>query len=98
MTIIASIDGAARRVYLHADTVGATIHPIEIYKEMRTMRGADELLRRWDLFMDASGNVSKGGGKFTERYVTLLDGTRIVPYDTSHVLIINGTLITDDVL
>lgn len=97
MTIIASIDGtlSPRLVYLHLDTVGTTLHPIDIYKAMRTLRGSDESLRKFDLFMQADGNVSKGGGKFTERYVTLLN-TRIVPYDTSHVLTINGTLITDD--
>ena len=96
MTLIASIDGANRRIYLHADTVGATVNPIDIYKEMRTLRRTDEGLRIYDVFMNAEGNVSKGGGKFTERYAVLLSGTRIVPFDTSHVLTINGTIITDD--
>lgn len=96
MTLIASIDGATRRVYLHVDTVGATVHPIDIYKEMRALRRTSETLRNFDLFMKASGNESKGGGKFTERFVTLLLGTRIVPFDTSHELTINGTIITDD--
>lgn len=96
MTLIASIDGITRHVYLHADTVGASVHPIDIYKEMRALRKNDETLRNYDLFMKADGNVAKGGGKFTERYVTLLLGTRIVPFDTSHELTITGTLITDD--
>lgn len=96
MTVIANIDGLARRIYLHSDTVGSSINPIEIYKEMRTLRRTDETLRKWALFMSASGNVSKGGGKFTERYVTLLNGTRIVPFDTDHELTITGTVITDD--
>ena len=96
MTLIASIAGTVspRLVYLHADTVGATVHPIDIYKEMRSLRSSDESLRKFDLFMEASGNVPKGGGKFTERYVILLN-TRLVPYDTSHILTINGTIITD---
>lgn len=96
MTLIASIDGPTRRVYLHADTVGADIHPIDIYKEMRALRRNSESLRNFDLFMEAAGNVAKGGGKFTERFVTLLLGTRIVPFDTSHEITITGTLITDD--
>ena len=96
MTLIASIDGAARRVYLHADTVGADVHPIDIYKEMRTLRKTTEALRNYDLFMKASGNEPKGGGTFTERFVTLLLGTRLVPFDTSHELTITGTLITDE--
>lgn len=96
MTIIASIDGATRRIYLHADTVGTTVHPTDIYREMRTMRRTDENLRKYDLFMEASGNIPKGSGKFTERLVTLLLGTRIVPFDVSHELTINGTIITDE--
>jgi len=96
VTIIANIDGATRRVFLHQDTVGTSLHPIDIYHEMRSLRASDETLRYWDLYMKADGNVSKGGGKFTERYVTLLDGTRIVPYDSSQNLTITGTIITDD--
>lgn len=96
MTLIASIDGPTRRVYLHADTVGADVHPVDIYKEMRVLRRNSEALRGYDLFMKASGNEEKGGGKFTERYVTLLLGTRLVPFDTTHELTITGTVITDD--
>lgn len=94
--IIQSIDPVTRRVYLHADTVGADLHPIDIYKEMRTLRRTDESLRSFDLFMGAAGNVSKGAGSATERYVVLLDGTRIVPYDVSQSLKVVGTIITDD--
>lgn len=95
MTVIASIDGPARRVYLHVDTVGASFNPMDIYVEMRALRRTDETLRNYDLFMKAAGNESKGSGKFTERYVILLQGTRIIPYDTSHELTITGTIITD---
>ena len=96
MTIISSIDGVARRIYLHLDTVGTSLNPIDVYKEARTLRRLDESLRQFDPFMRADGNVSKGGGKFTERYTTLLDGTRIIPYDATQELTITGTLITDD--
>ncbi len=96
MTIIANIDGPTRRVFLHADTVNASVHPIDIYREMRALRVADESLRSFDVFMKASGHESKGGGKFTERLVTLQLGTRIVPFDVDHGLTITGTLLTDD--
>jgi len=96
MTLIASIDGVNRDIYLHADTVGATVHPIDVYKEMRALRRTDESLRKYDVFLSAYGNVAKGGGKFTERYVRCNLGTRIIPYDTSHEITINGTIITDD--
>ena len=96
MTLIASIDGTTspRRVYLHVDTVGASVHPMDIYKEMRSLRRTDETLRKFNVFMSAFGNVSKGGGKFTERYVRL-NSCVIVPYDTNHVLTITGTVIND---
>ena len=96
MTLIASIDGLNRDIYLHIDTVGATVHPIDIYKEMRTLRRTNEALRNYDIFLSAYGNVEKGGGKFTERYVQCNLGTRIIPYDASHEITINGTIITDD--
>lgn len=98
MPVIASIDGPNRRVYLHSDTAGAQLHPIDIYREMRALRRSNESLRSFDLFMRADGNIPKGAGKFTERYVTLLAGTRLVPFDTSHDLTITGTLISDDEL
>lgn len=96
MTIIASIDGPNRDIYLHADTVGAEVHPIDIYKEMRALRRTTESLRNYTVFLSAYGNVPKGPGKATERYVVCNEGTRIIPYDTSHALTITGTLITDD--
>ena len=96
MALIASIDGISRRIYLDASTVGADVHPVDVYKEMRTLRLTDESLRKYELFMRADGNIPKGGGKFTERYVTLLEGTRIVPFDTSHEISVIGTIITDD--
>lgn len=94
--MIEHIDGPNRLIYLDASTVNASIHPIDIYKAVRELRKTDEGLRTYKSFIRADGNVYKGGGKYTERYVTLLDGTRIVPYDISHVLSITGTLITDD--
>lgn len=96
MAIIASIDGPNRRIYLHADTADAEVHPVDIYKEMRTFRRTDENLRKYDLFLKAEGYVSKGGGKFTPILVTCLDGTRIVPYDSTHTLTITGEIINDD--
>lgn len=96
MALIDYIDGVNRDIYLSADTVDAEIHPIDIYKEMRTLRRTNEALRQFDNFLSARGNEAKGGGKFTERYVICLQGTRIVPYDISHSLTVTGTIITDD--
>ena len=96
MAVIDTIDGPNRLIYLHADTQDAEVHPIDIYKEMRTFRRTDEDLRKFDVYLSASGNVSKGGGKFTPRLVTCLNGTRIVPYDATHEITITGEIITDE--
>lgn len=96
MPVIDHIDGAARRIYLHADTVGVDLHPMDVYQEMRALRQNDESLRKFDVFLKAYGHVEKGGGKFTERYVVEVGGTRIVPFDTDQVLNVVGTIITDD--
>lgn len=96
MALIDHIDPINRRIYLSASTVDATVHPIDIYKEMRGLRATDETLRPFDVFIKSYGNVYKGSGKYTERYIVLQKGTLIVPYDTSHTLTIVGTVITDD--
>jgi hypothetical protein len=96
MAVIDHIDGPNRDIYLSADTVGTTFYPIDAYKEMRALRASDEDLRKFKLFMQAKGNDPKGGGKYTERYVVLLNGTRIIPYNVSHSLTVAGTVITDD--
>ena len=96
MGLIHHIDPVERRIYLSQETVDASIHPIDIYKEMRTLRRTDETLRPYDVFLKAYGNVPKGSGKYTERYVVCINGTKIVPYDTSQILTITGTIITDD--
>jgi len=96
MALIESIDGPNRLIYLSVDTVDAEVHPIDIYKEMRELRRTDESLRKHDVFLQAYGNVFKGSGKYTERYVVEIAGTRIIPYDADSFLTIIGTIITDD--
>lgn len=96
MPLISYIDPVARDIHLHADTVGASIHPMDIYREVRTLVRTTPELRKFKQFMDGRGAAVKGGGKTTERYVVLLEGTRIVPYNVSHDLTVTGTVITDD--
>lgn len=96
MALIDNIDGVNRKIYLSSSTVDSAIHPVDIYKEMRTLRENDVSLRRFNIFMEARGNIPKGGGKATERYAILKEGTLIVPYNTSHTLTVTGTIITDD--
>lgn len=96
MALVLSIDGPNRRVYLSSSTQDAEVHPIDIYKEVRALRRTNESLRKFDNFLEATGNLPKGGGKFTPRIVTCLQGTRIVVYNSTHVLTIIGEIITDE--
>lgn len=96
MRLITNIDGTTspRRINLDVSTINTSFNPIELYKEMRALRRLNIPLRSFDVFMAAFGNVPKGGGKFTERYVRLKDCV-IVPFDTDHTLTITGTVISD---
>lgn len=96
MAVIDYIDGLNRRIYLHADTANAITHPMDIYREMRILRRTNETLRKYDVFLRAYGNIKKTDTKNTERYVMEMDGTRIIPYDITSSITINGTIITDD--
>lgn len=93
--IINNIDGTLRRIYLKQGV--SDYYPIEdIYHEYRNLRRTDENLRKYEPLLRAEGNVPKGGGAFTPRYVVLLDGTKIVPYDESLQINQLGDMITDD--
>ena len=96
MAVIASVDSANRRIYLSAATVGVDLQPMDIYTEYRELRRTDESLRNFYPLVGSAGNVLKTATTYTERYVILKDGTRIVPYDTSHSLKVIGTVITDE--
>jgi hypothetical protein len=98
MTALASVDYAAKRLYLHADTVTNGIDISHAYIELI------------DLFMlnangeqsyypplDVEGNAPKGGGKFTQMYGVLRTGWRIVPYGgVSHTLRILREIVSED--
>ena len=95
--MIDHIDPVNRLIYLDDSTVDSTIQPIDIYREMRELRANDVGLRKFDLFLVMRGGEKKDpdGLKRTERYLVLLNNTYIVPYDTSHILTIDGTIISD---
>ena len=89
------IDGLTRRIYLKEGV--SDFYPIEdIYHEYRNLRRTDESLRKWEPFLLAEGNVSKGGGAFTPRYVMLLEGTKIIPFNESLQVNQLGDMITDN--
>lgn len=93
--IIDTWDGANRRAYL---TQGlGDFFPIEdLYHEYRYARRTDEDLRKYNPLLRAEGNVPKGAGAYTPRYVVLIDGFKLVPYNESTQLNQLGDIITDD--
>jgi len=95
MPIIDHVDPISRRIYLSATTVGVDLLPIDIFHEMVSLRAATPTLRPYDVFLTAAGHIPKSAGKFTERIVTCMSGTRIVPYDVTQILAVRGTIITD---
>ena len=95
MAVVQSWDGTARIVYLLPDVT--EFHPIEdIYKEYREERRTEEPFRQYNSFMAAYGNIPKGGGKATPRYLVLLEGTKIVPYDQPARIVTTGEMISDN--
>lgn len=95
MPVIGTVDTSTKRI--HLATGVRSYHPVDdLYKELRALRRTDETLRPFDMPLVASGNVAKGGGKFTPRLVTFRDGWKVVPEDVSHTLNVTGEQITDD--
>lgn len=94
MPVVASFDWPNRRIYMAA----ATWHPLDVYREMRADRRLNEYGRQFDPLVKYDGNVPKGGGKFTPRYMTMLQGAKIVPVDggTEPITDVQGEIITDD--
>jgi hypothetical protein len=95
MPVVASWDGVARHIHL---AQGVTdVHPVEdIYREYRTERRTNESFRFWEPFLRVVGNEPKGGGKFTPRYLLLLQGAKIVPFDEDAIINITGEVLADD--
>ena len=96
MAVVSTFDGANRRIYLSAVTVNSEWHPVDIYREYRAERRTNESFRVWDSFMSMEGNIPKGGGKATPRFLLLLGGVKIVPYDAVGTTTSTGEIITDD--
>ncbi|MFZ5531487.1 MAG: hypothetical protein ACOY4U_10635 [Pseudomonadota bacterium] len=100
MPLIQTINGATRRIYLdpaYAIAGELTFHPVlHLYPEYKTQRQTNEAVRPYDAFMAAYGNVAKGGGKYTPRYLMLLAGTKLVVPNGITKVWITGELLTDD--
>ena len=93
--VVESWDGANRRIYLKSGV--EEYHPVtDIYAEYRNKRRTDESFRVWEPLVVAAGNIKKSTTKATPRYLVLLEGTKVVPYDEEGNLYQTGEMITDD--
>jgi hypothetical protein len=97
MALVASVDYPNRLIYLSAETAGAVLDTIDVYKEVRTLRRTTEAHRKFKPIVVAGGNVEKiAGTTYTPSYVQLLYGARIIPYDASHRITLVRDTFTDD--
>jgi len=97
MPVVASVDYAAKRIYLSADTVDANLDTLAVYREVRALRRTTEAHRQYKPMVVAGGNIPKITGlTYTPAYVQLLSGCRIVPFNTSHRIRLTRDTFTDD--
>lgn len=101
MTQVSSIDFATKRIFLHLDTVTSGFDGTAAHFEIKALVQASSIFQGYPMPTSAEGNVSKGGGNYTARYLFLQTAWRLVPYDAvSHGLnllceIISADEITD---
>lgn len=97
MPLVASVDYAARRIYLSADTMDADLDTLGVYREVRALRRTTEAHRKYKPMVQAGGNIEKiAGSTYTPAYVRLLYGCRIVPYNVSNRIRLTRDTFTDD--
>jgi len=96
MPLVASVDYPNKRIYLSADTVNTDLDTIDVWKEVATLRLSTASHRGFDPMIVPGGNIQKTATTFTPAYVVLLDGCRLVPFDTSHNLCLCRETFTDD--
>jgi len=93
--VVETFDGWNRLIYLKQGV--ASYHPItDVYAEYIYQRQTDESLRKWFPLVSGEGGVAKGNGKRTPRYLVLIGGTMVVPYDETGVIEQTGEMITSD--
>ncbi len=97
MATVASVDYAAKRIYLAAATVDADLDTLAVYREVRALRRVTEAHRKYKPMIEAGGNIVKiVGVSYTPAYVRLLFGCRIVPYNVGHKIRLIRDTFTDD--
>lgn len=81
MSYISTINGSTRKIYLSTDNVVGGVlsfHPVDdLYPEYKALRANNETTRPYNALVSAEGNKPKGRGKFTPRYLLMLESSKI---------------------
>lgn len=93
MPLVQSVDYPNKRIYLSADTLGLSVQPVDVYKEVRELRQTTADHRKFLPLISARGN-EQAGPTNTPVLTILANGARIVPFDVTHTLTIGGTIVS----
>jgi len=95
MPLVENVDYPNKRIYLHQDTIGLNVLPVDVYKEVRALRRQTPNHRKFLPLIRARGNEPVGPTN-TPIFTILSQGARIVPYDISHTVEVGGALVNID--
>jgi hypothetical protein len=100
MPVVSTVNYITKRIYLHANTVGVDLDTMDVYKEVRALRAADTQTpsphRNFKPMIIQGGNIQKTPSTKTAKYIQLLYGCRIVPFDADQSLRVIRDTFTDD--
>lgn len=96
MSTVASVDYPGKRIYLSAATVGAPLDTMEVYRDVRSLRVTTDAHRAFRPMIVGGGNIQKTATAYTQPYVQLLYGCRIVPFNVAQSLLVTRDTFTDD--
>lgn len=81
MPVVASVDYTNKLIYLTSECFLATFDTMDVYREVRALRRTTLDHRKFFPIIIGGGNIQKRPGFFTQPYVQLLFGTRLIPPD-----------------
>lgn len=86
-----TFDGANKRIILSTSTV----HAVEIWSEWVRWLEADTNNHKWLPALKQVGGDDLGSGLLIPPYIFLLNGWRIRPMESNHLLVISGNIFVD---
>lgn len=96
MPLVASVDYTAKRIYLTVQALVGDFDTSAVYREVRSLRRVIEAHRMFPPMIIGGGNIQKTSSTYTQAYVQLLRGCRLVPAEaTGRIKLIRDTF-TDD--